>query len=299
MKAVSLNKNFSERNGKYAVNYNTYSDIGIYTASSEYYSSAYEEDIRVSVTMSTEDGVVTDLTTSVKIINIKRKNGKRELIAVEVKQSIAKHVEQLKSRHNNVLDIDFIKDVVSFILNYNVCNRYEVVIEDEVVVEEAKVVEEVIKPKQVDKVGFDRGFKVNVNGLAKSYTLTTEEVESSYGYTDIVYKIEAKSTVLIDGEYALIRAYIEVYDGVVTYVHIGRDNNHLQLESFLDSMNANLVSKKVNELIEDIKYELDSYVGEKDINFAYSILAMVLNINSFDTNSYLINNTTYNLVDVA
>lgn len=145
----------------------------------------------------------------------------------------------------------------------------------------------------------DKGFKVMVNGLEKSYSCSTEEVETAYGYTDYFYKMEAKSTILIDGEYALIKAYIEIYDGVVIHMHIGRDNNHLQLESFLDSMTSKGVSRKVDMLVDDIKYEASSYIGEKDINFAYSILAMVLNINSFDTNSYLINNTTYNIVDVA
>lgn len=144
-----------------------------------------------------------------------------------------------------------------------------------------------------------RSFKIEVNGLEKSYSCSTEEVETAYGYTDVVYKMEAKSTILIDEKYTLIKAYIEVYDGVVTHMHIGRDNNHLQLESFLDSMTAKGVSKKVDMLLDDIKYEASSYVGEKDINFAYSILTMVLNINSFDTNTYLYNNTTYNLVDVA
>ena len=144
-----------------------------------------------------------------------------------------------------------------------------------------------------------RSFKIEVNGLEKSYSCSTEEVETSYGYTDVVYQMEAKSTVLIDGEYALIKAYVEVYDGVVTHVHIGRDNNHLQLESFLDSMTANGVSKKVDMLIDDIKYELALYVGEKDINFAYSLLSMILNLNSYDSNTCLYNNTTYNLVDVA
>lgn len=145
----------------------------------------------------------------------------------------------------------------------------------------------------------DKGFEVMVNGLLKSYSFSTEEVETSYGYTDIVCKMEAKSTILIDGEYALIKAYVEVYDGVVTHMHVGRDNNHLQLESFLDSMTAKGISKKVDMLVDDIKYEVSSYIGEKDINFAYSILTMMLNINSFDTSTYLINNTTYNLVDVA
>lgn len=144
-----------------------------------------------------------------------------------------------------------------------------------------------------------RSFKIKVNGLEKSYSCSTEEVETSYGYTDVVYKMEAKSTVLIDGDYALIKAYVEVYDGVVTHVHIGRDNNHLQLESFLDSMTAKGVSKAVNELIDDIKYEASSYIGEKDINFAYSLLSMVLNLNSYDSNTCLYNEETYSLVQIA
>lgn len=144
-----------------------------------------------------------------------------------------------------------------------------------------------------------RSFKIEVNGLEKSYSCSTEEVETSYGYTDIVCKLEAKSTVLIDEEYALIKAYVEVYDGVVTHIHICRDNEYNQVEAFSSLIHANGVSKAVNELIADIKYELASYIGEKDFNFAYSLLNMVLNINSFDTNTYLINDTTYNLVDVA
>ena len=306
MKFVDLRKSFMEKNGKYEVRFDNYSDIGIYSVSNEYYSSAYEEDIRVSIVMSTEEGVVSDLSIRVNVINVERISKRRELIAFEVKQSVAKHIEQLKSRHNNVLDIDFVKDVVSFILNYNVCNRYEVVVEDEVkeedkvnVVEESIVVENSIQPKRVDKISFNKSFEVKVNNLEKSYSITTEEVETAFGYVDVVYKMEAKSTVIIDGEYALIKAYIEVYDGVVTHVHIGRDNNHLQLESFLDSMNANGVSNKVDMLVDDIKYEASSYIGEKDINFAESIMTMVLNLNSYDSNTYLYNNTTYNLVDVA
>ena len=144
-----------------------------------------------------------------------------------------------------------------------------------------------------------RNFKIEVNGLEKSYSITTEEVETAFGYSDLICKMEAKSTVIIDGEYALIKAYIEVYDGVVTHVHIGRDNNHLQLESFLDSMNANGVSNKVDMLVDDIKYEASSYIGEKDINFAYSLLSMVLSLNSYDSNTCLYNEETYSLAQIA
>ena len=144
-----------------------------------------------------------------------------------------------------------------------------------------------------------RSFKININGLEKSYSCSTEEVETSYGYKDFVCKMEAKSTILIDGEYALIKAYVEVYDGVVTYMNICRDNNHLQLESFLDSMNDNRISRKVDTLIDNIKYEVNSYIYEKDFNFAESVMTMVLNLNSFDTNTWLYNEETYNLVDVA
>lgn len=149
------------------------------------------------------------------------------------------------------------------------------------------------------KVNLNKSFEVNVNGLEKSYSIKTEEVESQYGYTDLLYKMEAKSTILIDGEYALIKAYIEVYDGVVTHMHIGQDNNHLQLESFLDSMTAKGVSRKVDMLVDDIKYEASSYIGEKDINFAYSLLSMVLNLNSYDSDTYLYNEETYSLAQIA
>lgn len=144
-----------------------------------------------------------------------------------------------------------------------------------------------------------RNFKIEVNGLEKSYSITTEEVETAFGYSDLICKMEAKSTVIIDGEYALIKAYIEVYDGVVTHVHIGRDNNHLQLESFVSLITAKDVSKTVNELIEDIRYMASNYIGEKDINFAYSLLSMVLSLNSYDSNTCLYNEETYSLAQIA
>ena len=144
-----------------------------------------------------------------------------------------------------------------------------------------------------------RNFKIEVNGLEKSYSITTEEVETAFGYSDLICKMEAKSTVIIDGEYALIKAYIEVYDGVVTHVHIGRDNNHLQLESFLSSINEKDISKTVNELIEDIRYMASNYIGEKDINFAYSLLSMILNLSSYDSNTCLYNEETYSLAQIA
>ena len=288
MKFVNLRNNFVEKSGKYEVRYNTYSDINMYVVSKEYYSSAYEEDIRVSIVMSTEEGVVSDLSIRVNVINVERISKRRELIAFEVKQSVAKHIEQLKSRHNNVLDIDFVKDVVSFILNYNVCNRYEVVVE-----------EEAIELNKADKVNFNKSFEVNVNGLVKSYSITTEEVDSQYGYNDLLCKVEATSTIFVDGEYAVIRAYAEVYDGVVISLDIGQSRVHKQLESFVSLITAKDVSKTVNELIDNIKYEASSYIYEKDFAFVESVMTMVLNINSFDTDTYLYNNTTYNLVDVA
>ena len=308
MKFVDLRKNFSERNGKYEVSYNNYSDIGIYIASREYYNSAYAEDMKISVTMSTEEGVVADLSVRVEVINIKKLSKRRELIAFEVKQSVAKHIDSLKSRHNNVLDIDFIKDVVSFILNYNVCNRYEVVVEDEVEntdstdttekVDDTKTVD-VTKKMEESIMRLDKGFEVTVNGLLKSYSFSTEEVETSYGYKDFVCKMEVKSTITVDEEYAILKAYIELYDGVVTYINIGRDNEYKQVEAFSSLIHANGVSKAVNELIDDIKYEIGLYIGEKDINFAYSILAMVLNLNSYDSNTYLYNEETYSLAQIA
>ena len=115
MKLVDLRKNFNEKDGKYEVRFDNYSDIGIYSVSKEYYNAKYEEDLKVSVVMSTEEGVVNDLSIRVEVINVERISKRRELIAFEVKQTLVKHIEQLKSRYNNVLDIEFIKDVVSFI----------------------------------------------------------------------------------------------------------------------------------------------------------------------------------------
>ena len=312
MKTVSLNKDFSERNGKYEVSFGNYSDINMYTVSSEYYNANYKEDLEVYVAMNTKDGVVIDLSVNVNVINVKRISKRRELIAFEVKQIVAKHIEQIKSRHNNVLDINFIKDVVSFILNYNVCNRYEVVIEDEVeakveakveeanvIVDEAKVVEEVIKPKKVDKVGFDRGFNVKVNGLAKTYSYTTEEVETSYGYTTLLCKMEATSTIIVDGEYAVIRVYAEVYDGVVISLNIGESREHKQLESFSSLINAKNVSNEVNKLVEDIRYMASNYAYERDYAFIESVMTMVLNINSYNSDTCLYNNSIYSLSQIA
>ena len=308
MKFVDLNKCFCEKNGKYEVRYNTYSDINMYVVSNQYYDAKSKEDLEVSVIMQTEAGVVSDLDVRVEIINIKRTSKRRELIAFKVKQSVAKHIEQLKSRHNNVLDIEFIKDVIEFILNYNVCNRYKVVVEDEVEdtdstdttekVDDTKTVD-VIKKMEESIMRLDKGFEVTVNGLLKSYSFSTEEVETSYGYKDFVCKMEVKSTIIVDEEYAILKAYIELYDGVVTYINIGRDNEYKQVEAFSSLIHASGVSKAVNELIDDIKYEIGSYIGEKDINFAYSILAMVLNINSYDSNTCLYNEETYSLAQIA
>ena len=111
--------------------------------------------------------------------------------------------------------------------------------------------------------------------------------------------MEATSTVLVDDEYAVIRVYAEVFDGVVINLHIGQSRVHKQLESFVSLITAKDVSKTVNELIDNIKYEASSYIYEKDFAFVESVMTMVLNINSFDTDTYLYNNTTYNLVDVA
>ena len=294
MTTVNLNKNFSERNGKYEVSFNNYSDIDIYSVSKEYYSSAYEEDIKVSVTMSTEEGVVNDLSIRVEVINVERISKRRELIAFEVKQSITKHIEQIKSRNNNVLDINFIKDVVSFVLNYNTCNKYEVVFEDE-----ANVSEEAIELNKVSKVSFNKSFEVKINGLAKTYSITTEEVESQYGYTDLLCKVEATSTIFVDGEYAVIRVYAEVYDGVVISLDIGQSRVHKQLESFISLINAKDISNTVNELIDNIKYEANSYIYDKDFAFVESIMTMVLSLNSYDSNTCLYNEENYSLAQIA
>ena len=291
MKFVDLRKSFMEKNGKYEVRFDNYSDIGIYSVSNEYYSSAYEEDIRVSIVMSTEEGVVSDLSIRVNVINVERISKRREKVANEEKQSVAKHIEQLKSRHNNVLDINFVRDVVSFILNYNVCNRYEV---------ETKIAEEEsIKLNKADKVNFNKSFEVSVNGLVKSYSITTEEVDSQYGYNDLLCKVEATSTIFVDGEYAVIRAYAEVYDGVVISLDIGQSRVHKQLESFVSLITAKDVSKTVNELIDNIKYEASSYIYEKDFAFVESVMTMVLNLSSYDSNTCLYNEETYSLAQIA
>ena len=295
MTTVNLNKNFSERNGKYYVRYNIYNDINMYIVSSEYYNVNYKEDLKVSVTMNTEAGVVSDLDVHVEVINVERISKRRELIAFEVKQSVVKYIEQLKSRHNNVLGIDFIKDVVSFILNYNVCNRYEVVVEEDAI----ELNEDAIELNKVNKVSFNKSFEVNRDGLLKSYSIKTEEVESQYGYTDLLCKMEATSTVLVDDKYVSIKANIEVCDGVVISYHVYQSRIHKQIESFLDSMTIKNISKAINELVEDIKYEANSYIGEKGYDFAYSLLRMVLSLNSYDSNTCLYNEETYSLVDVA
>ena len=41
------------------------------------------------------------------------------------------------------------------------------------------------------------------------------------------------------------------------------------------------------------------YLGVKGFDFAYSLLNMVLGINSFDTDTYLYNKVTNNLLDIA
>ena len=314
MKTVSLNKDFSERIGKYGVSFNNYSDTGVYTVSREYYNYTYKEDLRVSVAMSTKDGVVTDLSVNVNVINAKRTSERRERIAFNLKYNyIISYIDKVKERHNNVLDIDFIREVVDFILNcdnFSNVKRYEVVIEgeakveanvdkDNVIVDEAKAVEEVIKPKKVDKVGFDRGFNVKVNGLAKTYSYTTEEVETSYGYTTLLCKMEATSTIIVDGEYAVIRVYAEVYDGVVISLNIGESREHKQLESFSSLIDAKDVSNEVNKLVEDIRYMASNYAYERDYAFIESVMTMVLNINSYNSDTCLYNNSIYSLSQIA
>lgn len=146
---------------------------------------------------------------------------------------------------------------------------------------------------------FNKGFEVKVNGLAKTYSFTTEEVESQYGYTDLLCKMEATSTVLVDGEYTVIRVYAEVNDGVVISLHIGQSRVHKQIESFLSLINAKNVSNTVNRLIEDIRSTVDMYVYEKDYAFVESVMTMVLNLNSFDSDTCLYNDNTYSLAQIA
>ena len=146
---------------------------------------------------------------------------------------------------------------------------------------------------------FNKGFEVKVNGLAKTYSFTTEEIESKYGYTDLLCKMEATSTIMVDGEYIVIRVYAEVYDGVVISLDIGQSRVHKQIESFSSLITAKDVSKTVNELIDSIKYEVSTYVYEKDYAFVESIMAMVLNLNSYNSNTCLYNEKTYSLAQIA
>ena len=146
---------------------------------------------------------------------------------------------------------------------------------------------------------FNKGFEVKVNGLAKTYSFTTEEIESKYGYTDLLCKMEATSTIMVDDEYIVIRVYAEVYDGVVISLDIGQSRVHKQIESFSSLITAKDVSKTVNELIDSIKYEVSTCVYEKDYAFVESIMAMVLNLNSYNSNTCLYNEETYSLAQIA
>ena len=144
-----------------------------------------------------------------------------------------------------------------------------------------------------------KGFNVLVNGLAKSYSFTTEEVESDYGYTDLLCKMEAISTIIVDGEYAVIKVYAEVYDGVVISLNISKSREHKQIESFLSLITGKNISKTVDELIDSIRYEVNNYVYERDYAFVESMMAMVLNLNSYDSNTCLYNEETYSLEQIA
>lgn len=146
---------------------------------------------------------------------------------------------------------------------------------------------------------FEKGFEVMVNGLAKTYSFTTEEIESKYGYTDLLCKMEATSTILVDGEYAVIRVYAEVYDGVVISLHIGQSRVHKQIESFLSLISTKNVSNAVNKLIEDIRYITSTYAYERDYAFVESVMTMVLNLNSYNSNTCLYNEETYSLAQIA
>ena len=146
---------------------------------------------------------------------------------------------------------------------------------------------------------FNKGFEVMVNGLAKTYSFTTEEVETSYGYTTLLCKMEATSTIIVDGEYAVIGVYAEVYDGVVISLNISESREHKQLESFLSLITAKNVSNEVNKLVEDIRYMTSTYAYEKDYAFVESIMTMVLNLNSYDSDTCLYNNVTYSLAQIA
>ena len=314
---VNLNKDFSERIGKYDVGFSNIG--GISTVHKGYYDCKTKEDLEVSVVMIQKDGIVSELYVRVDVINVKKVSNRRYLIALEEKKNIEKWVEQIKGRHNNVLDIDFVRDVVKNILNLNTCNRYEVVVEEEanVVEEEANVVEKAIETKEVekaietkevekaietkkvDKIGFNKSFEVMVNGLAKTYSFTTEEVESEYGYTDLLCKMEAISTIIVNDEYAVIRVYAEVYDGVVINLHIGKSRVHKQVESLVSLINAKNVSNEVNELVDIIRYTADNYAYEKDYAFAESMMVMVLNLNSYNSNTCLYNEETYSLAQIA
>lgn len=146
---------------------------------------------------------------------------------------------------------------------------------------------------------FDKGFEVTVNGLEKTYSYTTEEVETSYGYSALLCKMEATSSILVDGGYAVIRVYAEVYDGVVISLDIGQYRVHTKFESFLRMVNAGAVYKTVNELVDNIKYEVSTYAYEKDYAFVESVMAMVLNLSSYDSNTCLYNEETYSLAQIA
>lgn len=144
-----------------------------------------------------------------------------------------------------------------------------------------------------------KGFDIKVNGLAKSFSRSSVEVETKYGYTDLLCKMEAISTVLVDDEYIALRVYAEVYDGVVINLKVSQSKVHKQLESFLGVVNTNDVSNTVNSLLDDINCMIDTYVYERDYAFVESVMAIVLNLNSYDSDTCLYNKETYNLAHVA
>lgn len=143
-----------------------------------------------------------------------------------------------------------------------------------------------------------RNFNIVANRLVKQFNCSTEEVVTKEGYTDLVCKFNALSSMMINGTLETIGVAIEILDGVVVSYRIYKTNRHIA-KGEMNLLFHNTDFSAINMLINDIRYEAESYIGEKGYDFAYSLMRMVLGINSFDTNTYLINEETYSLIDVA
>lgn len=143
-----------------------------------------------------------------------------------------------------------------------------------------------------------RNFNIVSNGLVKQFNCSTEEVVTKEGYTDLVCKFNALSSMMINGTIETMGVAIEILDGVVVSYRVYKTNRHIA-KGAIDLSFHSTDSSAINILLNSIREEADMYLGVKGFDFAYSLLNMVLGINSFDTDTYLYNNVTNNLLDIA